>query len=41
MNSPRVLRQETEYIGKFSVFFRSAGNFLLVSVLNGKFDEIK
>ena len=31
----------TEYIRKFSVGFFSAGNFFVVSVLNGKFDEVK
>ena len=31
----------TEYIRKFSVGFFLAGNFFVVSVLNGKFDEIK
>ena len=41
MNSPMVLCQVTEYIRKLSVVFFSAGNFFVVSVLNGKFDEVK
>ena len=41
MYSPRVLCQVTEYIRKFSVGFFSAGNFFVVSVLKGKFDEVK
>ena len=41
MNSPKVLCQVTEYIRKFSAVFLSAGNFFVVSVLKGKFDEIK
>ena len=41
MNSPRVLRQVTEYIRKFYVVFFSARKFVVVSVLNGNFDEVK
>ena len=41
MYSPRVLCQVTEYLRKFSVGFFSAGNFFVVSVLNGKFYEVK
>ena len=41
MNSPRVLCQVTECIRKFSVVFISAGNFFVIFVVNGKFDEVK
>ena len=41
MNSPSVLCRVTENIRKFSVLLSSGGNFFLVFVLNGNFDEVK
>ena len=41
MDSPRVRCQVTEDIRKFSVVFFSAGNLFVVSVVNGKNDEVK
>ena len=41
MDLPNVLCQVTEYIRKFSVVFFSADKFFVVSVLEGKIDEVE